>query len=143
MTDELRERIEAMKQAAKKAQKKCPGPWFVDSDDAEECGPHAHSGLFMVNSGRSGDDWDVARLCEATEAAHIAQCDPDSVLALIAEVERLERENAALQVRAKHYFAGLERIWRGLDLTMERQKGDVGKLQRVAHDYMDETKVPT
>jgi hypothetical protein len=85
------ETLKAMKEAAAKAQKKCPGPWYVDSDDAEECGPHAHSGLFKVNSGRSNDDWTVARLCEATEAAHIAKCDPDSILALIADYERLQK----------------------------------------------------
>lgn len=34
------------------------------------------------------------------------------------------------------YYEGLDRIWRLLDLKMERQPSDITTLQRVAHDYM-------
>lgn len=52
------------------------GPWFVGADKAEECGPHANSGLSLVDTGRS-NDWTVARLCEWPTAEFIAQARTD------------------------------------------------------------------
>lgn len=50
------------------------GPWIVVPDDAEECGPHAHSGLAMILAPK--DDakipWPPARLLEWPTAHFIA-----------------------------------------------------------------------
>lgn len=62
------------------------GPYFVVSDEAEECGPHANSGLSMVDTGRRGD-WPVARLCEYPTAAHIAASHPARVIAAVKVIE--------------------------------------------------------
>jgi len=48
------------------------GPWFTSFDDAEECGPHSHLGLALVETGRESD-WPIARLCEWPQANFIAK----------------------------------------------------------------------
>jgi len=47
------------------------GPWFVGPDKADDCEPHANSGLALVDTGRTSD-WDCARLCEWPNARFIA-----------------------------------------------------------------------
>ena len=91
------ERLIQLLDIAEKTEAKAPGPWYTDIDDAEECGPHSHSGLSKVESGSSGADWTVARLCETTEANYIATFDPATCAELVREVIRLTRErNEAL-----------------------------------------------
>ena len=46
-------------------------PWFVAADDAEDTTEHRHSGLALVETGRSAD-WYPARLCEWPTAEAIA-----------------------------------------------------------------------
>lgn len=48
------------------------GPYYYGPDDAEDCPPHAGSGLSMVDSGRTSE-WPAARLCEAPMAKLIAE----------------------------------------------------------------------
>ena len=71
------------------------GPWFTNFDDAEDCPDHSHSGLAKVETGRSGDWW-IARLCEWPIASYIALANPQTILELIAEVERLREIERAL-----------------------------------------------
>jgi len=66
------------------------GPWFVGPDDATDCPDHSHSGLALVDTGRSSD-WPVARLCEWQNAKFIVEAITD-IPALIAEVKRLQGE---------------------------------------------------
>jgi hypothetical protein len=94
------EQLAALREVAAKMQAKAPGPWYADIDDAEECGPHSHSGLSKVESGSSGADWTVARLCETTEANYIAAFDPTTCLALLEEVERLQAKESRCQCGA-------------------------------------------
>lgn len=54
----------------KLAERATPGPWYVAHDSAEECGPHARSGLALVDNGTSA--WTCARLCEWPTARAIA-----------------------------------------------------------------------
>lgn len=81
--------LKTLLEVAEKMQAKAPGPWFTNIDDAEECGPHSHSGLSKVESGSSGADWTIARLCETTEANYIAAFDPTTCAELVREVLRL------------------------------------------------------
>lgn len=67
------------------AEKATPGPYYVALDDAEECGPHANSGLSLVDTGRDGD-WPIARLCETSSANLIAALSPEVVAALVRAV---------------------------------------------------------
>ncbi len=71
-----------------------PGPWHCDQCSLFIFGP---DGGDMIASTDDGDDGPVllirgagARLPMDENAAFIAACDPTTVLALIAEVERLE-----------------------------------------------------
>jgi hypothetical protein len=70
-------------------------PWFVDADVAEECGPHRHSGLALVDTGRESD-WPIARLCEWHTAKFIAAA-PSIVRELLAENETLRWDKHAGQ----------------------------------------------
>jgi hypothetical protein len=77
-----------------------PGPYFVGSDDAEECGPHANSGLSLVDTGRR-EDWPIARLCESASAAWIAAANPQTILELLDALEAAEQ-----RATPEHVFDG-------------------------------------
>lgn len=68
------------------------GPWFVAADNAEDCPNHAHSGLALIETGRSMD-WYPARLCEwptATLIAHSRTFCPVFARAVIRLMDALE-----------------------------------------------------
>jgi hypothetical protein len=69
-------------------------PWFVDSDEAKECGPHSYSGLALVDTGRTSE-WPIARLCEWPTANFIAAA-PEIVRQLLAENAELRQIIAGL-----------------------------------------------
>jgi hypothetical protein len=73
------------------------GPYFADADAAEDCPDHRHSGLAMVDTGRSAD-WPIARLCEWPTAKFIEAFDPTTCAALIREVLRLREGEKTLEL---------------------------------------------
>lgn len=116
------EQLAVLREAAERMQAKAPGPWYTDIDDAEECGPHSNSGLSKVESGSSGADWTIARLCETTEANYIAAFDPTACAELIrrvleaeAEVGRLTKENELLKSIQSAYENGDEELLEELE----------------------------
>lgn len=67
------------------------GPWVVDHDSAEECGPHAHSGLAIVLAPQDDSKlpWPPARLLEWPTAKFIAAARSD-VPALVKALRQFE-----------------------------------------------------
>lgn len=84
-----------MEQIKARRAKATDPPWFVAGDAAKECGPHADSGLALVDTGRD-NDWTVARLCEWPTAEFIANAptDIDYLISRVAELEAALRESA-------------------------------------------------
>jgi hypothetical protein len=87
------------------AQRVAEGPYFVALDDAEECGPHANSGLSLVETGRR-EDWPIARLCETQSANWIAATDPQTILSLLDELEQARKDSARLDYLQSQIGAG-------------------------------------
>ncbi len=63
------------------------GPWFHGEDPAEDAPVHGTS-LAMVDTGRESD-WPIARLTEWHTAEYLAAIDPQTVIGLLDEIERL------------------------------------------------------
>jgi hypothetical protein len=86
---------------------------------------------------------DLLRYCRhhLLDEKLITQDEFISLLSTEGTVPRLETYDK-MRRHIEHYRTGLDRIWRGLDLTLESQPHDVAKLQQVAHDYLDKTKLP-
>ena len=63
------------------------GPWFAGADEAEDAPVHGKT-LAMVDTGRSAD-WPIARLTEWPTASYLAAVDPQTVVGLLDEIERL------------------------------------------------------
>lgn len=95
----LKETMERMKAAAEQAKTHGWPTWHVSP--SRDC----VAPLLSVRAG----DWDddglqgemVCDACLETEAAHIATCDPTTILALIAEVEAVMGENETLREVAR------------------------------------------
>lgn len=96
MNDDLKQLIESMKEAVEKA---TPGPWVNPYDRSEvyqtlpDGEPHFESGWGLHHT-------EVSRICKTkkhSDGDFVATCDPANILALIAEIERLEREIADLK----------------------------------------------
>ena len=108
MTGKIEITPELLADLKEKAEKAMPGPWAYGTD-AEKCGAkypdtnrvyaylhpqddHVYGILLSVNHN--------LKLCDTT-AAYIAAANPQAILELIADYERLEKENEEL--RANNY----------------------------------------
>lgn len=69
-------------------EKATKGPVYVIFDEATDTKDHAHSGLAMIDTGRSMD-WPIARLCE-WPTAHLVAYLYNSVPDLLDMMRRLE-----------------------------------------------------
>lgn len=82
-------------------EKATQGPVYVIFDEATDTKDHAHSGLAMIDTGRSMD-WPIARLCE-WPTAHLVAYLYNSVPDLLDMMRKLERAEAILTRIAGRY----------------------------------------
>jgi len=95
------------------AEKATPGPWESDGMAVpfhpKQSSPFEDQGASVdpvIIGGCQDEQGGAVGVLRNDDAAYIAACDPQTVLALIARIEELERENAALEAQVEALKGG-------------------------------------
>jgi hypothetical protein len=90
---------EEMKRLRELAEKATPGPWDCDDADESRGGYNAHAGWFSVSKARTEDmvltnQPEMGMFDRRADAAFVVAANPQTVLALLDEIERLRASHA-------------------------------------------------
>ncbi len=99
--------------------KHTPGPWFAANDDATDCPAHKHSGLALIDTGRTAD-WPIARLMEWNNVPLVLAA-PD-LLDVVKQFAVLVRELEGTEIEYGLAIA-LSEVLRNADEAIQKAEG--------------------